>query len=377
MTRGECWRTCFNNGSCPQKDQLIHTAERIIETNETSRIGFHAEITDIDFSAVMGRMRNMVANGRDSLKSAIEGTENLELMNNEGRFIDEHILEVGDEKIYGKKIFVASGSRPSIPLIKGLDTVRYMTNENIIALEKKPESIIFIGGGYVGLEYAHFFSALGTKVSIIDRMLTLLPFEEPEISELLKKELGQRIELFLGFEPIEVRQSPAGCSVQMKERGSGSLREISAEMIMAATGRRSNADLLSVANAGIETDGKNYIIVDDYLRTNVKHIWVLGDAIGRSMFTHAGDKEAELAWNNATQRKKIKMDFASVPHAVYTYPQIASVGLTEAAARKDREVLVGKAKYSDTVMGNAMEEREGFAKAVVDKRPAGFWVFIS
>ena len=97
------------------------------------------------------------------------------------------------------------------------------------------------------------------------------------------------------------------------------------------------------------------------------HIWALGDAIGRSMFTHAGDKEAELAWHNATHRKKIKMDFDSVPHAIYTNPQIASVGLTEEQARKNHEILVGRANYADIVMGEAMMEQEGLAKAVVEK----------
>ena len=136
---------------------------------------------------------------------------------------------------------------------------------------------------------------------------------------------------------------------------------------MVSAGRRSNADLLKPENAGIETDRANFIKVDDYLRTNRKQIWALGDAIGRAMFTHAGDREAEVAWHNATHRKKMKMDFGSVPHAVFTWPQIASVGLTEEQAGKDHEILVGRAAYSDTVMGEAMVEREGFAKAIVEK----------
>ena len=146
---------------------------------------------------------------------------------------------------------------------------------------------------------------------------------------------------------------------------------------MVATGRKSNADLLKVENAGIETDKNNFIKVDDYLQTGRKHIWALGDATGRAMFTHAGDKEAEIAWHNATHRKKIRMDFQSVPHALFTHPQIASVGLTEEQARQSHSILVGRAKYSDTVMGEAMMEQEGFAKAVVEKnsgRVLGFHI---
>jgi len=359
--------TCVNNGCVPSKT-LICTADRIMETQETAKLGFYTNIVEIDFSAVMKRTRDIVTRARDSIKKAIEETENLAFMNSEGHFIDEYTLEVGNEKIEGKKIFVASGARPSMPPVKGLDTIQYLTNESILGLKKRPESMIFIGGGYVGLEYAHFFSAVGTKVTIIDRNLTLLPFEEQEISDGLKKEIGRRIELRMGYETVEVRRAPGGYVVLVKEIGSGELKEIFAEAVMVAAGRRSNADLLRVANAGIETDKANFIKVDDYLQTNKKHIWALGDAIGRAMFTHAGDKESELAWHNATQKKRIKMDFASVPHAVFTYPQIASVGLTETQARKDHEVLIGKAIYSDTVMGEAMAEHEGFAKAIVDKR---------
>jgi dihydrolipoamide dehydrogenase len=146
---------------------------------------------------------------------------------------------------------------------------------------------------------------------------------------------------------------------------------------MVNAGRKSNADLLKPENAGIETDNAGFIKVDKYLRTNKKHIWALGDAIGRKMFTHAGDKEAELAWHNARHKRQISMDFESVPYAVYTHPQIASVGLTEQQARHDHEILVGRTLYSDTVMGEAMMERTGFAKAVVEKgtrRVLGFHI---
>jgi len=141
-----------------------------------------------------------------------------------------------------------------------------------------------------------------------------------------------------------------------------------AEKIMIATGRKSNADFLKVENSGIETDSSNYIKVNDYLETNKRNIWAFGDAIGKRMFTHAGDKEAEIAWHNATSDKKIRMDFMSIPYAIFTHPQVASVGLTEAEAKKDYEILVGRAKYSDIVAGDTMVEKDGFAKAIVERK---------
>jgi dihydrolipoamide dehydrogenase len=155
--------------------------------------------------------------------------------------------------------------------------------------------------------------------------------------------------------------------VRVRDTRDGTETELSAETLMVAAGRKSNADILNVANAGIETGAGNFIMVNDHLQTNRKNIWAIGDATGRSMFTHAGDKMAEIAWHNAMQRKKIRMDYRSVPHAVFVHPQIASVGLTEEKARKEYDVLVGKAMYSDTVMGEAMREEDGFAKAIVEK----------
>jgi mycothione reductase len=242
-----------------------------------------------------------------------------------------------------------------------------LTNESALELKKRPESLILIGGGYVGFEYAHFFSAMGTKVSLIHRHATFLPLEEPEISESLKMGVGKYTELVLTSEIAEVRPADNGFIAQVRDLSTGAEKEISAERLFIASGRKSNADFLMVEKAGIETDKNNFIQVDAFLRTNQKHIWALGDAIGKAMFTHAGDKEAALAWHNATHRKKIKMDLASVPHAVYTNPQIASIGLTEEQARKGHEILVGRANYSNIVMGDAMMEQEGFAKAVVEK----------
>lgn len=367
IDKGDAGGTCINNGCVPSKT-LIYTADRITEIREAARFGIKAGIDDIDFRAVMGRMHHAVENGRGSIMKAIEETEGLDFLRGQGHFLDDHTLDVSGKKIRGKKIFIASGARPAIPEIKGLEQAGYLTNETVLGLEKKPESLTIIGGGYVGLEYAHFFSALGTKVTVVQRGLTLLPSEEPELSELLKTAISRRVELLLGFDPREVKQTGEGYVLIVKDTASAAVREITSERLMIAAGRRSNADLLGARDAGIEIDELGFIRVNDFLQTNLRHIWAAGDATGRTMFTHAGDKAAELAWNNATKRNKIRMDFGSVPHAVYTSPQVASVGLTEQAAAKGHDILIGRSRYADTVMGEAMMEEEGFAKAIVEKK---------
>jgi mycothione reductase len=368
VDKGRVGGTCVNYGCVPSKI-LIHVADRILEIRETAKLGIHAEAVNADFKAIMERMRSVVSSGTNSIRKAIGETENLDFYNTACHFIDDKTVRAGNELIRGKKIFIASGSRPLIPPVQGLNKVHFLTNESVLELENLPDSMVIIGGGYIGVEYAHFFSALGTKVTVVERNARLLPFEEPEISELLKNELGRRVQLYMGAGVNQVTQARdnRGYLVIINNPDGGENMEISAEVIMVAAGRKSNADLLDIENAGIETEGAHFIKVDDYLRTNKKHIWAVGDAIGKAMFTHAGDKESEIAWHNARRRKKVKMDFESVPHAVFSYPQIASVGLTEEQARKQYDVIVGRAKYSDTVMGEAMMDTEGFAKAIVGK----------
>lgn len=366
IDKGRLGGTCLNYGCVPSKT-LIHTADRIMEIRNAEKFGVRTQVITVDFQAIMERMRRAVTNGRKAVQGAVEETENLDFILGEAHFIDDRTLEVDDQKIKGRKIFIASGSRPAVPLTKGLERVPYLTNESVLDLKTRPERMIIIGGGYVGLEYAHFFSAMGTKVVMVHRHATFLPFAEPEIAELIKKEVGKYAELYMNVETVEVKKADNGYNVRVRDLSTGGEKDLSAETLFVATGRKSNADLLRVENAGLETDSHNFIVVDDTLRTNRKHIWALGDSIGRAMFTHAGDKEAELAWHNATHKKKIKMDFESVPQAIFTHPQVASVGLTEEQARKDHEILVGRANYSDTVMGEAMMEQEGFAKAIVEK----------
>ena len=366
IDKGNPGGTCVNYGCVPSKT-LIHTADRIIEIRQASEFGISAHIAEIDFGDIMQRMRETVSSGRRSIEKALEETDNIDFLRGQAYFINERTLAVGQHRIRGRKIFIASGARPTVPALKGIESVDYLTNETVLNIEERPENLVIIGGGFVGVEYAHFFSAVGTKVTLIIRDTVLLRFEEPEISELLKNELGRRMTLLFGTDIVELRRSGNGYVVLVKDRESGAIKELQADAVMVSAGRTSNADLLRIENAGVGMNESNYIKVDDYLRTNKKHIWALGDAIGRAMFTHAGDHEAELAWHNAMNRKKLPMDFQNVPHAVYTSPQIASIGLTEKKAREKYEILVGRAAYSDTVMGEAMLDRSGFAKAIVEK----------
>ena len=165
----------------------------------------------------------------------------------------------------------------------------------------------------------------------------------------------------------EVKESEYGVVVVTKDTTTGKRREFTAQRIMMAVGRRSNADILEVEKAGVETDRKGFIKVNEYLETNQKGIFAIGDANGQQMFRHMANREAEIVVQNEFYDTKIKVDYSAVPHAVYSHPQIASVGLTEIKAKEGYNILTGRTKYFDIAKGEAMMEKEGFAKAIIEK----------
>ena len=298
---------------------------------------------------------------------AVLETPNLKWFNQQGEFTSDYTMQIGDQTIRADKVFIVSGSRPGIPKFKGLETVTFLTSDTVLQLETQPKSVIVVGGGYVGAEYAHFFSGIGTKTTLIGRNPHLVPEEEPEISELLKKELSKRMEIHTNLEVVEVKQSGAEKTVVAKDRADNSLKEFTAEALMIATGRVPNSDILKPEKTGIQTDEHGFIKVNEYLETNKKNIWALGDAIGKQMFKHVANYEAGIVWHNANHDHKVPMDYSVAPHGVFTYPEVASVGLKEAEARAlGYRILVGKAPYKETAMGGAMGEPEGFVKVIVE-----------
>jgi dihydrolipoamide dehydrogenase len=367
VDKGPLGGTCLNVGCIPSKI-VIHPADRIMEILEAKKLGITAEIKDIDFQTIMQRVQRPIQENHEAMEHGISQAENLDYYKNEGFFIKDYTLQVSGTEIKGEKIFLGSGARPLIPPIKGLDAVPYLTNENVFTLKEKPQDMVIIGGGYIAVEFAHFFSAVGTKVTVFQRGNRLIPNAEPEISELLKKQLAKRMQIYLNTEVLEVQKQGNTVIVKGKDGMSGKEIIVSTETIFVAAGRKSNADLLKVENTGVQIDTRGYIQVNEYLGTSKKNIWAFGDAIGKAMFKHVANQEATVAWRNAFHEKKTKMDYQIIPYAIFTYPEIAAVGMTEEEAKKHHEILVGTARYADVAKGDAMMEHEGFAKAIVDKQ---------
>lgn len=370
VDRGPLGGTCLNLGCIPSK-LLIYPADRIAAIQEAEKLGISAQVSHVDFAAIMDRMQRTVQEGQEQMRRGIRSTRNLDFYEAEAHFTGEYTLDVQGKRIKGERIFIACGARPAIPPIKGIDTIDYLTNESVLKLQTLPKSMIILGGGYIAAEYGHFFAAMGTAVTIVQRRDRLVPTEEPEVAELLTRKLAERLSIALNTSVTEVQQTATGYTASGTDTVTGEAKEFTAEQIMIATGRRSNADILRVEQTGVATDARGFLTVNEYLETSKEKIWAFGDAIGKQMFRHAANREALIAWHNrsaADAGDKVKMDYRAIPHAVFSHPQIASVGLTEAEARKaGHTILVGHAHYADIAKGEAMQEHESFAKAIVDK----------
>jgi dihydrolipoamide dehydrogenase len=358
--------TCLNRGCIPSK-MLIYPADVIQTVREGKNVDVEASVGSVDFSRIMKRMHDLVEHDSKQEEEGVKNNPYVTWYKEQGEFVSDYTMRIGDQTVKADRIFIVSGARPEIPPIIGLDKTDYLTSDTVLQVDKPPESIIIIGGGYVAMEYSHFFSSIGTEVTIIQRAPRILPEEEPEISELLRQEVQNRVAIFTDYDAVEVKEEAEKKKVFAKNNADGSMREFSAESLLVAAGRIPNSDLLKPERTGVELDHRGFVKVNEFLETGKKGIWAFGDAIGKQMFKHVANYEAEVAWHNAIHDHKIKMDYSAAPHAVFSHPQVASVGLKENEARlKGYKILIGKSQYKDTALGAAMGNPEGFVKVIVE-----------
>jgi mycothione reductase len=363
---------CLTRGCIPSK-LLIYPAS-VVRTLEKSReFGVHSDIKRIDFKAIMERMRAVVDRDVKVIRNGISQAKNIDYYAGKAEFTAPYTIKVGNETIKSKMIILSTGSRPSVPPIEGLQETDYLTSDTLLEIRKLPRSVAIVGAGYIAAEYGHFLSAMGSKVIIIGRNPQFIPEEEPEVSALAKRELQKHVTILTNHEVHKAEYTRKGTKLTAFDRNSKKETEIVAEKILVATGRKPNTDILHPEKAGIKTDSHGFIVADEYMQTSQPNIWVLGDADGKFLFKHVANHEAQIVYFNAVLKKKIKMDYHAVPHAVFTEPEIASVGLREQEAvekyGKDN-ILIGFYKYADTAKGEAMALKDEFVKVLL-KRDKG------
>ncbi|MEE9150325.1 MAG: dihydrolipoyl dehydrogenase [Thermoplasmata archaeon] len=367
IEHGPMGGTCLNNGCIPSKI-LLYPADVIRALQESSKLGIKASVNEVDFPWIMNRMRNYVEKDSKEMEEGSSHVKTLGLYRETGEFIGDYKMKVGKEKITAPKIIIASGSRPSIPPVEGLHETGFLDNISVLKLNRPPKSLVIMGGGYIACEYGHFFSAMGTQVTILGRNPRLLKNEDPEISEIVKNRLSKYAKIYTGYEAVKAGKENGNKFVVAKNSQDNKTYKFTGEEIMVASGRRSNSDLLKPEKTGVATDNRGWIKVNEYLETSKSNIWALGDAVGRYMFRHTANEEADIVWRNAFTEHKQKMDYHAVPHAVFGYPQVGAVGLIEKEAiATGYAVLVGRAKYTDVAKGFAMGEDDTLVKVVVEQ----------
>ena len=367
VERSKMGGTCLNRGCIPSK-LLIHSADIVETIKNAETFGINIEGYSINFKKIVERVNGIIDPDSENIKNAFRYVTNPKLFQVECKFVGQKMIQVGEETITADKILIACGSRPSIPKIKGLESSGFITSDEALRLKKQPRILTILGGGYIATELAHFFGALGTKVNIVQRRNVLLPNEDEEISQKFTTVFAKKYDVYTGYQTSEVFKKDGNFHIIAKNQEGKSIELVSDELLV-AVGRIPNTDTLDLEKTGVKVNEKGYVVADEYLETTTKGIFALGDAVGKYQFKHSANHEAQYAYTNIVRPEhRVPVDYTAMPHAIFSSPQVAAVGLTEQELKKNGlDYQKSVHSYIDTAMGEALEDKDGFVKFLVEK----------
>ncbi|ABL79219.1 dihydrolipoyl dehydrogenase [Thermofilum pendens] len=358
---------CLTRGCIPSK-MLLEVARNIRRIKEAEKFGIQVSLAGVDFTGVMERVWRRIYAESKEIEHSLKHHPLIDLYQVDGTFVGDYTVDVGGREIEGDTILLCTGSRPHVVKAPGVEEVKYYTNDNFFReLRKLPRRTVVIGGGFVGLELGFFLAMMGSQVTVLQRRERILPEEEPEISELLARDLSRYMDIRTLHEVVEFRRSGERQIVVAENKATGDNVEFEADAILMAAGRESYSDITRPEKTGVKTDEKGWILVDEYLRTTKDGVWAFGDATGKMMFKHKANYESVIVYRNAFRGENVKARYHAVPHAVFTEPEVASVGLKEEEAAKKYDILVGIAGYEETAKGEAMMLHDYFVKVILDR----------
>lgn len=359
--------TCLNRGCIPSK-MLIYPTELPGLIREAHRINVTSDSSArVEFSALVRRISNTVDSMSACQRSKIEQTENLDFYSAHAEFISDRVVRAGENELEADKIFIATGSRPRLPDIPGLADVPFMTSREALRRTDRPSRLLVIGAGYIAIELGGAYAAAGTDVKFIVRS-RFLRQEDREVAEEFSQVFGKTHSVHTGVVPVRVDHNAGSFSVTCTDK-SGRQRIFIGDALLVATGVMPCTDDLGLQNTGVETDRNGFIRVDDRLRTNADGIYALGDCVGNYFYRHTVNYEGEYLVRTVLQGGADEpIDYGPVPHAVFSAPEIAAVGMTEEqAAERHKNYVVGKASYVDSNAGLARGYECGFVKILVER----------
>ena len=358
--------TCLNRGCIPSK-MLIHSADVMDCIKRAELFGIKAKVTGIDWSHIVNRVNRTVDTEAREIEKGNRSAKKITVYKETAKFIASKTVQVGKDTLTADRIFICAGTRPSTPPIPGLDKVKYITSDEALRLPKQPKSMVVIGGGYIAAELAHFFGSLGTRITILQRSGWLLTNEDTEVGQAFTKVFARKHNIVLNANTTRVFQK--GKEIAVEYAVGKQKKVVSGEQLMVATGRVPNSDILDVAKAGVKTFGPGFVKTDEFMETNVPAIWAIGDIAGVYLFKHSANLEAEYAAHNAFSASKVPVPYDAMPHAVFSSPQIGSVGLTEDQLKeKKMPYVVGRYKYHNAAYGHSIEDKDGFVKVLADPK---------
>ncbi len=372
--------TCLNKGCIPTK-MLAYPADLLREIEHAKKTGVSVASASVDWETLSGRMWKQIGVNR-FVESHLQNAENVTVFKGTGTFTSPSTMSVTKpdgttEEFEAERFVIAAGARSLVPPIRGIEEAGYVVSESFFGdkFPKTPwESLILIGGGPIGVEFAHIFSALGTKVTLVQLTDRLLMPEEESVSEFVKQQFERNgIRVLTSAMAISAEKKDGVKVVTVRDTNTKEEFTVEGEEIFLAAGVRTNGDSLGLDKANVETDAKGWIVTNEYLETSQKNIWALGDINGKFQFRHKANFEAEVLAHNLFQSgEKKKVCYQTVPWAIFTNPQVAHVGMTEreakAAGLKHHTAIN---HYSDVVGGRKMgfvdgDTDDGFVKIIVD-----------
>lgn len=384
IANGFVTHNCLNRGCIPSK-MLIHSADVATTIDQASLFEVHTQCEyTVDQESLVDRVAHTIDKESFSIEPRVEANPNIDWYREPAKFIGDRTLRSGNITLRGEKIFIACGARAAVPDIEGLSETPYLTYREALRLKPFPSTMVIIGGGYIACELAHFFSSLGCRTTMLVRSKLLRRMDEDmqrEFSEVFPRH--KNIRVMTGAKTKAVRyDQDRNCfiveyAMKKNEEEYGADRQLESEQLLVAAGITPNTDTLDVGNAGIELTDKGFIKVDGYLRTTAHNVWSFGDCAGNYAFRHSANFESDYLMATVVREKEYTtldkctvepIDYGAMPSAVFTSPQIASVGPTEQELRERGVSYVkGINEYSASAMGMALRSTSGFVKILVDK----------
>jgi pyruvate/2-oxoglutarate dehydrogenase complex dihydrolipoamide dehydrogenase (E3) component len=366
--------TCINEGCTPTKT-MVASGRVAYLARRAADYGVHTGTVSIDLERVRQRKREIVDSFRNGSQSRIEKTPKLDLIFGEARFsgtssasrmVEVHATDGAQLSLTAKHVFINAGTRGSRPRLDGLDGIPALDNVSIMELDSVPEHLLILGGGYIGLEFGQLFRRFGSRVTILQLREQLLIREDADIAEEVAKILQQDgVEVLLNTKALRVSAAAGKIRLEVQQKDQSTV--LTGSHLLLATGRVPNSDTLNLAAAGIETDDRGFITVNDRLETTCSGVYALGDIKGGPAFTHISYDDFRIIRANLLENKSASTKGRLVPYTLFIDPQLGRVGLTETEARTEgRNIRVAKLPMTSVARALEVDETRGFMKAIVD-----------